>query len=528
MDLIFEISVFKYHAIVFKMIKNIQLFLYKLWDEKPLTLILLAGGFFRLLAVLFSKGYGMYDDQYFVIEVAQSWLDGNDYYSWLPGSKDTQVMGHHYLYACIHYLLLGAMKFVGMNDPQNKMYLIRLLHAALSMLTISVGYKIANYYGGLKAAREAGLLLAVFFIFPFLSVHTLFETTPIPLLVLATWLLLKTKDNFSWSAALWAGVCLALAFALRLQFAFFFAGLGLALLWDKQWKQLIGTTIGFILMTLLVQLGTDIMIFGKPFVQISKYIQYNLANSETFGISPWYKYLLFAGGILIPPMSILLLGGYFIQIKNRLLLFLPTLLFFAFHSYFPNKQERFILPALPFIIISGVIGWNYLIAQSTRKFPASFKRIAWIVFLILNTLPLFVISTTYSKRSMVEAMYFLYQKKYKGSFVLEQRDKDANLFMPVYYTGAWNKEYYVNSNEPAKAVRTNAASSNDWPSYVFFFEKKNLSARVDTFKKYFPGLRYETTIEPSFTDKLMHTLNPINANYTAYVYYISYENDAKK
>ncbi len=504
------------------MIKNLQAAVKHYWEENPLLLILLLGGFFRLLAVLFSKGYGMYDDQYFVVEVAQSWVDGNDYYSWLPGSKDVQVMGHHYLYACIHYVMFSAMKVMGMFDPQFKMYIIRFIHAALSMITIYCGYQIAHYYGGKRAARETGLLLAIFFIFPFLSVRTLFETTPIPFLVLACWLLIKTQDQATWKQGILAGLCFAFAFALRLQLAFFFAGLGIALLLTKQWKQIGGILIGFILMTLLIQFSTDMLIFGKPFVQIAKYIEYNRNNAETFGISPWYKYLLFVGGMLIPPMSVLLVVGFFVGIRKRWILFLPTLLFFVFHSYFPNKQERFILPALPFLIIAGVLGWNELMDASKSAFPRKFKRIAWIVFLALNTLPLFAISTTYSKRSMVEAMYYLYNDKNAGPFVLEQSTKESNLFMPVYYAGKWNKQYYVNTSNSVAAVWKNAKSSNEWPTHVLFFEEDKLQSRVDSFKRYFPNITYETKIEPSFIDKLMHTLNPINANYEAVIYRIHY------
>jgi hypothetical protein len=44
-------------------------------------------------------------------------------------------------------------------------------------------------------------------------------------------------------------------------------------------------------------------------------------------------------------------------LRKHPLLFWPSFLFFAFHNYFPNKQERFILPILPLFIIAGVIGW---------------------------------------------------------------------------------------------------------------------------------------------------------------------------
>src|SRR3954469_22024674 len=99
----------------------------KYWKEKPLTLILLVAAFFRLLAVIFSKGYGMHDDHFLVIEAAQSWVDGHDYNYWLPTITKTvtKPTGHSLLYPGLHYLFFRALQFSGIYDPQFKMYFVR-------------------------------------------------------------------------------------------------------------------------------------------------------------------------------------------------------------------------------------------------------------------------------------------------------------------------------------------------------------------------------------------------------------------
>ena len=58
------------------------------------------------------------------------------------------------------------------------------------------------------------------------------------------------------------------------------------------------------------------------------------------------------------------------------------------------------------------------------------------------------------------------------------------------------------------------------PSYVLFWQAENIKARVDTVKKRFPNLKYETTIDPSLIDKTLYWLNPFNDNHTAYIYRI--------
>jgi len=56
------------------------------------------------------------------------------------------------------------------------------------------------------------------------------------------------------------------------------------------------------------------------------------------------------------------------------------------------------------------------------------------------------------------------------------------------------------------------------PSFVLFFEERDLDARVDNMLKIIPGLVPETTIEPGLPDKLLHWLNPINANQRIFIY----------
>src|SRR5690349_5637900 len=116
------------------------------WEEKPLTVIILASAFFRLLAVLFSKGYAFHDDHFLVIEAAQSWVDGYDYNNWLPTITKTVThpSGHSLLYPGMHYLLFKFLQLIGIFDPQIKMYVARFLHAAFSMITVYFGYKIAE------------------------------------------------------------------------------------------------------------------------------------------------------------------------------------------------------------------------------------------------------------------------------------------------------------------------------------------------------------------------------------------------
>ena len=86
-------------------------FIKKYWNEQPLMLIMVIGIIFRLLSVVFARGWGMIDDHFLAVESAQSWVDGYDYNSWLPGSPgNTGPTGHNFFYPGLHFLLFLFFK----------------------------------------------------------------------------------------------------------------------------------------------------------------------------------------------------------------------------------------------------------------------------------------------------------------------------------------------------------------------------------------------------------------------------------
>ena len=70
------------------------------------------------------------------------------------------------------------------------------------------------------------------------------------------------------------------------------------------------------------------------------------------------------------------------------------------------------LPVLPFIVILGIIGWNTYLRYS--QFWLKNKiilKIFWGWFWMLNTILLIILSLSYSKKTRVESMYYLSQKR---------------------------------------------------------------------------------------------------------------------
>ncbi len=499
----------------------------KMWAEKPLLLILFASAFIRLFAVLFSKGYGMHDDHFLVIEPAQSWVDGFDYNNWLPSSQLGNAptpTGHSFFYSGLHYFLFTFLKAIGMDNPQSKMYVVRFIHASLSLLIIYFGYKISEKVAGKQEAKMVGILLGLFWFMPFMSVRNLVEFACITPLIYATWIVIKNENNQKSYPYIIAGIFLGVAFSIRFQTIMFTGGFGLALLFMKQIKQALILGFSFLLMAVIIQGGTDYIIWGKPFVEFTEYVRYNIENANTYFVQQWYMYLILIVGILIPPISLFLFFGFLRSWKKHLLLFLPSFAFLVLHSYFPNKQERFILPIIPFIIMLGYIGWSNFI--KTSNYWLSHKQLLtkfWIFFWILNTIPLLVVSVAYSKKNRVEAMSYIASKGNVHSIIVEDSNRDNILMPPLFYLKKWGRVAGITQLNNAEAYYQNEYVKllpKDRPNYVVFMQEDNIYKRVAALKIYIPSLSYETTIEPSFIDKLMHWLNPVNKNQVSFIYKI--------
>ncbi|MCW3085252.1 MAG: Alg9 family protein mannosyltransferase [Bacteroidetes bacterium] len=499
----------------------------RLWDEKPLSLILFSALFIRLFSVLFSKGFGMHDDHFLVIEASQSWVDGFDYNNWLPSSQLVEKpspTGHSFFYSGIHYFIFRFLKGIGMTDAQHKMYIIRFLHALLSLTIIYWAYKITDKLAGQKQAKMVGIILALLWFMPFMSVRNLVEFVCIPPLMYATWVVIKNWENKRILPYVVAGLCLGLSFSIRFQSIIFAGGFGLALLFSKKIKEAFVTGFFFLVVGAAIQGIVDYYIWGAPFMEFQEYVRYNIANATQYFVQAWYLYLILLLGVLIPPISIFLFFGFFRSWKKHLILFLPSFLFLAFHCYFPNKQERFILPIVPFIIILGYIGWDDYVSKST--YWQNHKRLLrnfWIFFWCFNLLPLLVVSTAFSKKSRVDAMVYIAHQKDVKAIIMEDSNRKNFLMPPLFYLEKWGHVGGITEDISAEKYYTEGYLNtpvDQRPNYVVFIQEKRIDERVAEVKKYFPTLTYETTIEPSFIDALMFWLNPENKNQISYVYKI--------
>lgn len=500
-----------------QLIRDIQ----KVWNEKPLTLIMIVAVLTRFIAVVFSRGFGMHDDHFLVIEAAQAWVDGVIVPGHLQGTAQELIPdGHSLFYMGLHYLLFKFMAVLGLYDPLVKMFIVRLIHAIASVYSVWLTYKITEKLSTKKDAALAGILMASMWFLPMLSVRNLVEIFCFPFTLAGIWYLLNAEQKkYPLLYYILAGFILGMSISVRFQLIVFVGGVGLVLLIQRKWVPAVLFGLGALVSIFLLQGLVDDVIWGYPFAEFIEYVKYNIQAANDYITGPWYNYLLLLAGIFIPPISLMLLFGFFRVWKKQLIIFLPAFLFLVFHSFFPNKQERFIFPIVPYIIIAGAIGWNSFLAVSKfwKNHQKALSR-AWVFFWVINLILLIPVSTAYSKRSRVEAMAYLLN--YPGIKVILAEDSNSGSaqMLPRYYSGQWMQALYKSKTGVVSYMADSLPCRVKDASFVLFYSDENLQARVDTMKKEIPSLVYEKTFMPGMIDKIMHSLNPVNRNETIYMY----------
>lgn len=235
------------------------------YDRNPIRFILFVAFLIRLCSVLFSKGFGMHDDHFLVIEAGQSFADGFDYNNWLPWNNSGIPSGHSWFYVGIHFLLFKVLNFIRVDDPQLKMLVVRFLHAIYSLLIIFLSYRITKKLGTEKDAIRVAWLLALFWFIPSTSVRNLVEWVCVPPLLFSIYFLQRAEENpVIKKYFIWTGIFAGVALSIRFQTMFFFVGMGIYLLWKREFKGSMLILIGFIFSFFITQ-AVDLFFLRSTF-----------------------------------------------------------------------------------------------------------------------------------------------------------------------------------------------------------------------------------------------------------------------
>ena len=478
----------------------------------------------NLIAAIFSNGYFAHDDHFLIIEASKSWAEGFDYNHWLPWNQQGEVSaeGHSFFYVGIYYCFFTIVEYLGINDPSIQIKISQILQAIFMVSITYFGFKLIKAIYSHKIAVYSSLLLCSFYFFPFFSSRTLVEFFCVPFLFSAAYFIQKYNKNKNLKLLLLAGILLGLAFNIRFQTGAFAIGFAIYFILHRNLKGVILLTVGGLIGVSTVQGLVDYIIWGKPFMELVAYVEYNIAHKTSYFDEPWFKYILFViPGFLIPPFGIFLYLGFFKNYKNYAYIILATSSFILFHTYFPNKQERFIIPALPFIILIGGAYFFNTYNRFKSKYINKLAKGSFYFFIIINTIAGIILSFTYSKKSRVESMLYLKSKKAK---IIIREDSERGKFdlIPLFYADNFSLKTI---KWTAESDRTDFAFSNivnKNPEYILFYGDKNIQERITNAENILGELSLEKEIRPSMVDNIAYVLNPKhNTNRIVTIYKIA-------
>ncbi|WP_162052329.1 glycosyltransferase family 39 protein [Pontibacter pamirensis] len=509
----------------------------KTWNGDPLKSVLLIAVTLRVLAAVFSKGYAFHDEHFDVIRVAQNWLDGIP--NWIA---DPVPPNHSMFYAGINAAFLYISEAIGITDPQSKMLAVRLVHAFYSVLIVYYGFKITERLSNTANATLVGLMLATLWFMPFLSVQNLVEMVCMPPLLAAFYRIVKKEvSNMDW---LIAGGLIGLAFTFRLHVVIFAGGVGIIMLYRKQFLQAVVFSAGFLTVAFSVTGVIDWFFWEYPFQSIVSYFVFNTSHAYDFSTGPVYRFFLTVMGFTVPPISLLLLYGYIKSWKVSNEMWLAATLFFVIHSIFPNKQERFILPFFPFFISLGIICWNEFLVRSSYwpKHRRLLKGI-WMFFWCVNILTAIALSLSYSKKDRIAPLSYLSTKSDLEALVIESSSNIKPV--PEYYLGgiaglnddevrSLNKAHGLNKEEikviyrkpntkTVNTLKSEIEQNGKIPNYVIFKKSDHLEERKRELISIFTNKKLVKIqeIAPSAMDQVQHFFNPrVHKNRKSYIYKI--------
>lgn len=492
-------------------------------NKHPLSVVIFVAIVIRIIATIFSKGYGFESEHFFYVETPNAWLDNFD------NSGYDSPRGISLFYVSINYLIFGFFKLFGIHNPQWLMFFSRLIHGVVSLTIITLGYRITKILADRKVALNVAWILCLLWFFPYVSVHNLAQAVTIPFLLYGTLLVVKQeklrnelkRSNLHRTSFIIAGVFFGLGFSVWYQSLIYFVGILIALFLLKNLRSAVYSLFGFLIAVTVTQTIPDLIVWGRPFVELREF----LGNSSAYlfnadAHAPWiyYSFLTLIVGLIVP-LSLMMLFGFFKVWKKHLVIFLPTFLFLLFYTIFPNYQEIYILPVIPMFLILGCIGWNEF--RNKSAFWLKHNRLQRYVYAFcgfINTALLVVTMFMYSNKPEVKAMTYLSKADEIKSFIIVDDLSSEMRCPPLFYEKHWSDYTIVNQLD-----NDNIKSLDDASDYIVFRETKDLNFRVEKIKSKYPNITHEVTYKPYFAQIMYKWLNHSKKDGCVAIYKVSHE-----
>jgi hypothetical protein len=447
-------------------------------DGKWLRRVLLAAAVVRLIAAIFSEGYIMSDDHFLAVEPVSSWVSGENYHNWYPNAYNQidHAQPFSYAYYFLNFLILKFCALIGIANPFIQAFVLRLVHAAFSLWGVYLFVKLAERMIASVQWRMYAIWFWVFGgVVTVFSVHQLVETACIPFVLLAYLSVLKYFEHERAGALIIAALAFSVSVGMRYQLVFFPLTLGMYLLWKRKWSGAVLFGVFFTLGFAVTQID-NLLLWHKPIYQhLLDYQAYNATHFSDYP-SNVFSYLALITYYIFPVITIVFLLSLRRRpdaeqdsskdalqdvsqdsskdVAQRTCILLGTLVFVGFHLLFPNRQERFLLPAVPFVLllmIRTISRRNPCEASCSASCETSFEE-SWLTNLMRLSICISAIYTlAYSfyipKSKYLEASEALYDRGDFQNVVIDNWKGEESVWLPMHYVGKFVHPFSMTSKK---------------------------------------------------------------------------------
>ena len=511
-------------------------------EGKWLRRVLLAAAVVRLIAAIFSEGYIMSDDHFLAVEPVSSWVHGENYHNWYPNAynETDHAQPFSYAYYFLNFLILKFCAVIGIVNPFIQAFVLRLAHAILSLWGVYLFVKLAERMISSVTWRMYAIWFWVFGgVVTVFSVHQLVETACIPFVLLAYLYVLKYFQHEQTSAIIIAALAFSFSVGMRYQLVFFPLTLGMYFLWKRKWSGAVLFGFFFTLGFALTQID-NLLFWHKPIYQ--HLLDYQAYNATHFADYPSnvFSYLALITYYVFPVVTIVFLLSYsrrhssaghssttfvarqhsssghssttFVapQHSDTRTIFMGVTVFIVFHLVFPNRQERFLLPAVPFVLLLMLrtISKHYSCSAPSHEVPSSARpsstgpsRVAhtamrWSIYLSA------IYTVSYSfyipKSKYLEASHALYERGDFQNVVIDNWKGEESVWLPMHYVGKFVHPFSMTNKKSLDQLKQQITHQPLYdskrlpapaPNYLIIWGKEESNSRARLYEE--AGFRIE-------------------------------------
>ncbi|MEI6079615.1 MAG: hypothetical protein WCQ53_03135 [bacterium] len=303
------------------------------------------------------------------------------------------------------YLLYGFIKIAyWMGFSYDPLFSIRVMNtglAIISLLAIVGGY----YYFKNKENKLYGIvlmyMLALYAAMPYAATRSFGEAVAIPFLMLGFGLCIYGEQkNKIWLFAV-GFFSIGIAVLFRYQVGLIYAAYTIFLLFKKDKRYFTAAILAGLAITAL-SISMD-MLYGRyPMQTLMEYFIVNYKYD--FGASKWYNFILLVFGLTLPPFCLVFIDKVKKVFLENIEVGICFLVFLAAHTITSHKEERFMLPIVPLLLIFMSSLW-------VEKKDSKLVRYTFSpAFLIINTAFLLLVTTVPSQKGLIEPLVFANKK----------------------------------------------------------------------------------------------------------------------